>query len=175
MRITAVVAMSLNGYITDGDNPDVTTWTSAEDKAFFRAQKDASDVIVMGKNTYIAMSRVIKLEPERLRLVLTSNPQQYADKIVEGQLEFSNLNPVDLAKNLEARGYERIMIAGGSQVYADFLNAGLINDFKVTVEPVIFASGVSFFKGLTKNYNLALVDAEKLNDQGTLLLSYVCR
>ncbi|MDO8265737.1 MAG: dihydrofolate reductase family protein [Candidatus Saccharibacteria bacterium] len=172
MYITAVVAISLNGFITDGDNPDVTTWTSAEDKAFFRAQKDASDVIIMGKNTFTAMQRVIKLEPNRLRLILTKNPEEFADQVVDDQLEFSNSTPDDLVEDLKKRGFKNVMIAGGSYVYSSFLSAGLINEFKVTVEPIFFASGTPLLSSLDKNYNLELKSSEMLNDRGTMLLSY---
>lgn len=172
MYITAVVAISLNGFITDRDNPDVTTWTSAEDKAFFRAQKDASDAIIMGKNTYIAMSRVIKPEPERLRLVLTNNPDDYSEKTIDGQLEFSDSTPSVVVEGLKKRGLKNVMIAGGSHVYSSFLSAGLINELKVTVEPIFFASGTPLLSNLDKTYNLDLVSSEKLNDRGTMLLSY---
>ncbi len=174
MYITAVVAISLNGFITDGDNPDVTSWTSAEDKAFFRAQKDSSDVMVLGSKTYLDLQRVIKPEAERLRLVLTSKPEKFNNSVVKGQLEFSNLQPSQLVKELDSRGYKKMMLVGGSQVYGDFLKAGLINELKVTIEPVIFASGTPLLLGLTEKYNLVLESSEKLNDRGTILLSYSC-
>jgi dihydrofolate reductase len=126
----------------------------------------------MGKNTFIAMQRVIKLEPNRLRLILTKNPEEFADQVVVGQLEFSNSTPDDVVKNLKKRGFKNVMIAGGSYVYSSFLNSGLIDEIKVTIEPIFFDSGTPLLSSLTRTANLKLKSSEKLNDQGTMLLSY---
>ncbi len=173
MYITAVVAISLNGFITNGDDPDVTTWTSAEDKAFFRSQKADSDVIIMGKNTFIAMQRVIKLEPNRLIIILTKNPEEFTSQAVDGQLEFGSSSPDEVVADLNKRGFKNVMIAGGSYVYSSFLDARLVDDLLVTVEPVIFPSGTPLFTNLSDKIELKLKSTEKLNNRGTMLLRYV--
>jgi len=173
MRIKAVVAMSLNGLITDGDNPDVASWTSPEDKAHFKAQKSTASVIVMGKNTYLAMRDSFVLDDKTLRVVLTKDLSEFLHETVEGKLEFSNLGPKQLVEWLEELGHSEMLLAGGSYVYSAFLGAGLINEFQITLEPVVFKSGTPLFSDLKSVQNLKLISSEKLNSNGTLLLSYI--
>lgn len=172
MYIKAVVAMSLNGFITNGSDPDVTKWTSAEDKAHFKASKAESNLIVMGKNTYLAMRKSMVLDDKTLRVVLVRDLSEFLDDTVDGKLEFSNLEPLQLVEWLEELGHNEMLLAGGSYVYSSFLEAGLIDELLVTIEPVVFESGTPLFSNLKSTQNFKLASSKQLNSDGTLLLSY---
>jgi dihydrofolate reductase len=173
MYIKAVIAMSLNGYITNGSDTDVTKWTSDEDKALFKASRAESTLIVMGKNTYLAIKNSVVLSDKTLRVVLTKNLNEFLHDTVDGKLEFSNLEPLQLVEWLSGMGYENMLLLGGSHVYSAFLDAGLINELQINIEPVIFESGTPLFSDLKSMQKLKLVSSKQLNPNGTLLLSYV--
>ena len=172
MYIKAVVAMSLNGLITNGSDPDVTKWTSAEDKAHFKAIKADSRLIVMGKNTYLAIRDSMVLDDKTLRVVLVSDLSEFLHETVDNKLEFSNLDPVQLVEWLKDFSYNNMLLLGGSHVYSAFLNAGLLNELQINIEPVVFETGTPLFSNLKSMHKLKLVSTKQLNSTGTLLLSY---
>ncbi len=165
--------MSLNGYITNGSDSDVTKWTSPEDKAHFKVAKSESRLIVMGKNTYLAMRKSMVMDDKTLRVVLVNELSEFLHENVDGKLEFSNLKPQELIEWLSDLGYDNMLLAGGSYVYSSFLDAGLINELQITIEPVVFESGTPLFSNLESIQNLKLKNSKQLNPTGTLLLSYV--
>lgn len=129
-------------------------------------------LIIMGRKTYEANKRVIKLVPEKLRIVLTSAPKKFVQEIVPHQLEFSSEPPKALLKRLASLGYKEALIVGGSGVAAIFLHAGLINRLELTLEPYIFGSGIPFIGNEDLMARLHLIGMKKLNARGTIHLTY---
>ena len=57
-------------------------------------------------------------------------------------------------------GDKDIRVAGGAQTILQFLNAGLIDEFTVSISPVFFGGGASLFHGIDrKQVKLQLVEA----------------
>jgi riboflavin biosynthesis pyrimidine reductase len=48
---------------------------------------------------------------------------------------------VDILKALRARGYERILLEGGSRTISRFIDAGCIDRLHVLIAPLIIGSG----------------------------------
>lgn len=169
MRIISADAISVNGKITLGIDANAYTWTSAEDKAHFRALIDAHDVLVMGSTTYKAVHP--QTEPGRLKIVLTRHPERYQDKSVQDQLEFISALPHELVEQLQARGFKKILLVGG-QVNTQFWAAGLVDEAYITVEPFMSGTGKTLLDGADFTASLRLLSIERLNAQGTLLAHY---
>ena len=163
---------SLNGRITKGKNSDIYRWTSVADQKFFFDLIHKSALIVMGRSTYEAVRSRLKLSSERLRVVLTREPKRYAKFAKPGILEFSSENPKQLIKSLAKRGYKELLLVGGGEVNAAFLEAGLVDEILLTIEPVIFGTGKLMIADGKFNKNLKLIGVKKLNRRGTLLLRY---
>src|SRR3989344_2196841 len=159
MKVIALIVQSINGRITKGSDEKVYQWTSGEDKEHLK------------KMTYKAFKKYIQLSPNTLRMVMTSQPEKYKDDIVIGQLEFVNKSPKELVEKYEKKGYKELLLLGGSKIYSSFLEAGLLNELLITIEPVLFGTGTPFIES-HKHVSLKLVSIEKLNDKGTLLLKY---
>lgn len=169
-KIICMFAASLNGRTTKGDNPDVHAWTSDEDSMQFRQAIKDSEVIIVGRKTYEVMN--LQPEPGKLRIVLTGDVAKYADKYVEGQMEFTGESPGQIKERLQNAGYHKVLLAAGSQVSSLFLAAGLIDELHVTIEPVVFGSGNFLFEGEDIDAKLHLISVERLNEQGSLLARY---
>jgi len=170
MRVTSADVMSLNAKITKGADADARTWASAEDWQHFSQLMAEHDVLVLGRNTYDDLIR-LTLEKERLRVVLTHHPEQYAARAVPGQLEFMSASPAELLERLTARGFKRLLLVGG-QVNSQFWSAGLVDEAYITIEPFIFGKGRAFLSGVEDDIQLRLVEVKQLNRQGTLLARY---
>lgn len=173
MKIDAIFAMSINGYITNGSDPDVTKWTSKEDKAHFNSFKDKYDLHIMGSTTFEAMRQVLKNREGLLRIIITSNPDKYRRLMQHGKLEFYSGELGSLVSQLKERGYDQALLLGGAQTFGSFLRAGFVNKLYLTVEPIIFEDGTLLANG-QPGASLSLESSSRLNDQGSLLNIYSC-
>ncbi|HVZ66767.1 MAG TPA: dihydrofolate reductase family protein [Patescibacteria group bacterium] len=171
MKIILIAVTSINGYLTNGADPNIYKWTSKEDQKFFFDQLNMAKLIVMGSSTYEAVRDNLGFAHDgKLRIILTSLPTRYVNESVPGALEFSSETPRELCKRLSDQ--DEILLLGGSKVYSSFMKAGLVDEIYLTIEPVAFGSGKPLFSDQEFEKNLELESSKKLNDRGSLLLKY---
>jgi riboflavin biosynthesis pyrimidine reductase len=108
--------------------------------------------------------------PDRLRIVLTHKPEAFANDGAPGKLEFVNTPPAPLIADLKQRGFQRCAILGGSQIHSLFLEAGLVDELWLTLEPLLFGSGTPLLARPTTT-KLSHLSSEKLGPS-TLLHKY---
>ncbi|EKE14273.1 MAG: hypothetical protein ACD_12C00597G0002 [uncultured bacterium] len=173
MKVTMVMLASVDGRTTKGDDKNIYSWTSLEDQKYFFSLVKKHNLIVMGRSTYEASKPVIKLEKEKLRVVLTRNPKKYSKEMIKGQLEFSDESPEKLIKRLSLLKYKNLLLVGGGIINGLFLKQNLVDELFLTIEPMIFGIGKNIVEGQLLNKSLQLIDVEKLNKKGTLLLKYI--
>src|SRR3989344_4237828 len=137
MKVTMVLVSSLNGKITRNDDTNINLWTSKEDAKFFSLLRDKHKLIIMGRKTYTSIYDKIKLQPDKLRIVLTKTPAKYSNHAKSGMLEFTNEHPTKLLKRLEPKGYKNCLLVGGGEVARLFLQSSLIDEIYLTIEPKI--------------------------------------
>ncbi len=171
MKVTLVAVISLNGKITWGSKGP-QAWASKEDQDHFFELIQQSSLIVMGRQTYETSREVIKLTPGKLRIVLTTHPEKYAADSVPGQLEFKNESPAELVQRMSSSGYQEMLLVGGGKLNSAFLEAELVTDLLLTVEPVIFDTGIDVADSTIGFRKLRLQSSKKLNDMGTMLLHF---
>jgi dihydrofolate reductase len=172
MHVILIAAQSLDGFITRPDAPG-SGFASAEDQKHFHAALTGFDCSVMGGVTYRGSRDLICAQPmaKRLRVVLTHTPANYNEQAQPGSLEFSNDTPEKLLAGLRARGFARCALLGGAQVHSLFFSARLVDEIWLTVEPMLFGGGTPLLATAT-DVRLELLESEKLNAAGTLLLRY---
>lgn len=167
-----MMVSTLNGKITNGDDPHIGLWTSVEDKNHFLKIIEHAKVIVMGSKTYEAAKNTMQHREGRIRIVVTSHPDRFNDDKKEGILEFTSENPEALMSRLKSLHHEEVLLLGGGELNASFLKAGLVDEIKLTLEPVLFGKGRQLVAEEDFSSSFELVSSEKLNDKGTLLLCY---
>ncbi len=176
MKIILINVSSLDGKLTKGHGNNIYEWSSDEDFAHFQKIKSENNLLVMGSATFDAVkdNETAGLKPEegRLRIILTSNPKKYKNYVVPGQLEFSNEAPVTLIKRLEEQGYKQLLLVSGGKVATSFFESQLIDEMYLTIEPKIFGSGEPLVQEKQFDISLKLLETQKLNPNGTLLLKY---
>lgn len=171
MDMVLIAAQSLDGFITRHSEPG-TAFTSPEDKAYFRRILAGFDACLFGGETYRVSRDFIRerLPGPSLRVVLTRTPERYAAETIQGKLEFTDAAPSALAADLRTRGFKRCAVLGGSHVHSLFLEAGLVGEVWLTVEPVLFGGGTPLL-ARAANVRLELQTTEQLG-ASTLLLHY---
>jgi dihydrofolate reductase len=169
MRVTMATVMSVDARITQGDKVKTTFWRSVEDGVVLKKLITNHQVLVMGRQTYATVKP--KPNDQHLQVILTSQPEAYANQAVPGQLEFVALAPRQLINLLESRGYSSVLLLGGSSNIA-FLQADVVDDMYLTIEPSLFGDGLSLTQKMPAAVPLKLLEITQLNRQGTLLLHY---
>src|SRR3989344_425600 len=172
MKVTVAAVVSLDGKMTKHGQPNIYDWVSREDQAHFEKLRNDHDAIVMGSGTYKTIRGRLRLSPDKLRVVLTHRPKDFAKDTVFNQLEFMAKNPEEFVYHLESRGCKKLLVAGGSQMITDFLKAELVDEFYLTIEPLIFGYGTPLLVHEELDIKLKLLSQKTLNSQGTLLLIY---
>jgi dihydrofolate reductase len=170
MRIILVFVSTLDGKITRWGDPKVSSWTSEEDKKYFRKTWNEASLVVMGSNTYRAEK--LGSVKDHLIIVMTRQPSIYKDKEVQGQLEFTDESPDQLASRFKNANFGTMLVVGGAQVATSFLKAELIDEIWLTIEPRIFGKGGNFVIEQELDLVLRLISCEQVNPEGTLITKY---
>jgi dihydrofolate reductase len=169
MKIIILAVVTLDGKIARNEH-HFSGWSSKEDKRIFSATTREAGVMILGHNTFDTFPSLL---PGRLHIVLTTQPEGKTN--IPGQLEYTSQSPEEIVAGLEARGYTQAVVAGGALVNALFLKAGLVDEIRLTVEPLIFGSGIDLFRGFDFEIGARMLSVEKLNASGTLHLRYSLR
>lgn len=159
MKVVLIAALTADGFIARSSNELSTDWTSTEDRHFFRDKTRELGVIIMGANTFRAIGRAL---PKRRNIVYSTKPIDVPD------IEVTQEPPADLLARLAADGHGAVAICGGSTVYRMFLEAGLVDELFLSIEPHLFGQGIRLSDAAHES-RLRLLDCLKLNDDVVLL------
>jgi dihydrofolate reductase len=164
MKVSLLAAMSVDGKIAESTNQNSTDWTSKEDIRFFVRKSKEIGALIMGLTTYETIGRPL---PGRTIYVLCENPEEQVEQ--EG-IVYTGGALSEILKQIQRDGHEQVLIAGGASVYSQFLQAGLVDELFLTVEPYLFGNGIGFVKDI-KRMKMEFVAVEQIGEQ-TIVLQY---
>lgn len=167
MRVLLLAAITVDGKIARTAH-ELTDWSSREDKRLFARTSREAGVIILGRHTYETLPAPL---PGRLHVVLTTHPDQPAPPNVE----LTSDAPERILAGLAARGYTIAVLAGGARTYRTFLDAHLVDELWLTVEPLAFGAGISLFGDAPLDLRLALLASQPLGDHAVHLRYQVQR
>lgn len=149
MHVLLVAVQTIDGCITHHEQPGTGSFASREDADHFAHTMSTCDCSVFGSATFEADRVPItsNLAIQRLRVVLTRRPGHYAADAVPGALEFSDASPAEVLADLDARGFRRCALLGGSVINGLFLEADLVDELVITLEPRIMGTGTRLARG----------------------------
>jgi dihydrofolate reductase len=157
------MAMTADGIIgrTPNHFPD---WTCSEDKQMFKRVSREAGVVIMGSRTFDTIGKAL---PGRLNVVMTRRPEQYdpAENLV-----FWSGSPKALLDDLNSKGFERAVLAGGATINSLFVRDRLIDELYLTIVPKLFGQGLCLFAE-SLDLELELRQIRTLQAQ-TILLTY---
>lgn len=172
MKIILLVVSSINGKITRGNEQDIYKWTSSQDQDIYFEKINRAKLIIMGRKTYEQARHLMKHNASRTRVVMTRNPKKYVGVEVPHILEFTSDTPAKIVERFEKHGIREALVVGGRETNHAFLEAGLVNELHVTLEPHIFGAGKNMFQEKLLDVSVKLKKTEVLNKKGTVLLMY---
>jgi dihydrofolate reductase len=78
---------------------------------------------------------------------------------------------VEQIRKLKEQPGKGIIIFGSNQLVVDLMQAGLMDEFQIVVNPVVFGDGTPLFKGLQKKASPKLTNSRTFKS-GCVLLTY---
>jgi dihydrofolate reductase len=171
-KIKLYIAISLNGKIASSDgsvdwlesipNPEKTDYGFAE-------FMDSVDTTIQGYNTY---NQIINWGIEfpykgKKNYVLTKKQDAKNTEFVE----FITKNHVGFITQLKEEEGGDIWLIGGSQANTLILNAGLLDEIRVFVMPIILSGGIDLFDAFPAETQLKLIETKSYSS-GVIELKY---
>ena len=175
MRNTVLyIAVSLDGRIADANGG--VDWLAGqgdgETEDSYPAFAQGVDTVVMGWNTYRQISEELSPDVwvyEGLQsYVITHRALPPRKGIV-----FTAEDPVKLVRRLREGGGKDIWICGGADLVRQLMEADLIDQFYLSVIPVVLGGGIRLFGDLSRPLPLRLVRTKAYD--GITELVYVRR
>ena len=147
---------------------------------FAIAQLGEIGTILFGRVTYQMMasfwpSEIAKKEdPQTARLMAQIPKVVFSKTLDKVEWENSRLVTTDAAEEvskLKKQKGKKIAIFGSSDLTVALVKAGLVDEFRLMVNPILLGNGKRLMQGLDTKFNLELVKAKKFGN-GNILLYY---
>ena len=159
-EVILYIAMSLDGYIADSTGG--VDWLdgcggSKEGEDSYARFIQGVDTVVMGWNTYHQV--VTELSPDQWvygglhTYVITHRPLPSTADIT-----FTAEDPCALIQRLRREHGKAIWICGGGRTVQTLVEADLIDQYHISVLPILLGSGIRLFGTLTDRRWLRLAD-----------------
>lgn len=166
MNVILYMAVTVNGLIAKlNDNTD---FTSPEDWLGYQAICEKTKAVIIGRRTYES-TRDAKLFWKFCQYFVLTNNQNLTSS--EANVEVVHGLPNDILRMITSRGYSEVCIAGGAKLNASFMEAGLIDELYLDIEPIIFGKGIPLFSPSNFEQKLKLLGTKILN-ASTIQLHY---
>lgn len=171
-KLSLFIATSLDGYIAK-PNDDLSFLKSVEKEGEdygYAAFTSTVDTIIIGRKTYDYVLKEIGPSHydngERTVYVITRT-----ERPDHGNIRFYSGDLAELVDRLKRSAGKTIYCDGGAEIINELLKNDLIDEFIISVIPVLLGNGVRLFKDGRPEQNLEFITA-KTFDTGLTQLHY---
>lgn len=171
-KLSLFIATSLDGYIAKpNDDLGFLKLVEKEGEDYGYAEFTANiDTIIIGRKTYDWVVREIGSSHynngDRNVYVITKTKRQSVGKTI-----FYTGNLIELVDQLKNGNGKDIYCDGGAEIINELLNSELIDEFIISIVPVLVGDGIRLFKDGRPEQQLELVNS-KTFDTGLIQLHY---
>ena len=140
-KVILFIASSLDGCIA-GKNGELD-WLFTDQDYGYREFFSTVDTVVMGRTTY-ELSHTFGEYPYagRSGYVFSRSKSGQRDE----HAQFISIDPAKLIAGLRSKPGKNIWLVGGSEVIKDFVQKDLIDEYVISIHPIILGSGVPLFR-----------------------------
>ena len=164
--------MSLDGFLATKD--DDLSWLSIVEKEGedygYAAFNETVDTYIVGRTTY---EKVLELTggvfPQAGKhkcYVITRQEREAADGV-----EFYNGNISELIESIKSANGKNIYCDGGAEIVKLLMEENLIDEYRISIIPIILGDGKRLFKGEIQRRNIELFDSKQY-ESGLVQVSY---
>lgn len=161
-KIILFIATSLDGYIAM-ENGDIN-WLNnvkGEGDNGFAEFYQTIDTIVMGKTTYEHVLTLAEQFPHSDKKCYVFSTSSTGNNVY---VEFVLGDVVIFTRNLQHQAGENIWLVGGSGLLDQFLKENLVDEFIITVAPIILGKGIPLFKKDNPRLQLSLKGSKQFGE-----------
>lgn len=187
-KIIAALQVSLDGFI-EGPNEELDWVNSWEDPFDIVGRVDT---FVLGGRMYPGYEQYWQAVVDNPRGILPFTSRPATDGEIE-YAEFAGRTPhIVVSTTLQKVSWKHTRIVrdlsevrrlkeapggdmhavGGATLVSSLMNAGLVDEIRLVVQPIVLAGGKPLFKDVTERHALTLLTARPLKD-GAVSLSYI--
>ncbi|PEP38999.1 hypothetical protein CN565_23945 [Bacillus pseudomycoides] len=176
-RIILDLAVTLDGFI-EGKNGEVD-WCIMDSDMGFIDFLNQIDTILYGRKSYDLWGQftpeIEGTKPEKELWELIHSKEKYVfsrtQKGSDNKAIFINDNILEEVNKLKKKSGKDIWLYGGASLITTFINLGLVDEFRLSVHPVILGEGKPLFIDIKQRLNLKVVNTRTFSS-GVVQLIY---
>ncbi len=169
-KLSVFIASSLDGFIAgaDGDMSFLSQVHKEGEDYGYKHFIQTVDTVIMGRKTYDWVMQQVDEFPHKDKdtYIITHTPRPQ-----EGKVRFYNGNIPELVNDLKLKPGKNIFCDGGAAVVNMLLAHNLIDDFIISVIPVLVGEGTRLFQNPQNKHQMILLNAHRYST-GLLQLHY---
>ena len=170
-KVILYIAMSLDGYIATPDN-GLEFLSLVEEKDQDYSYKDfvnTVDTVIVGRKSY---DKVLSMgleypHTDKELYIITRTPRPTV-----GSTTFYSGDLNELVSNLKRKEGKDIYVDGGAEIANEMLSENLIDEFYISVIPILLGNGISLFNNSRPQVRLKLISTKTYN-KGLVQLHYL--
>lgn len=182
-KVILFMMVSVDGFF-EGPNHDLS-WHNVDDEMndFIHEQNSTISTILFGHRTYEMMAEFWLSEEALSTDKETAIFMTDTEKVVFSHRyfnpEWKNTTVItdkiaDKIKKLKESPGKHIAIFGSNNLCVNLIKLGLIDEFRIVVNPVVLGEGTALFKGIDSKLDLKLVGSRSFKS-GNVLVNYITR
>jgi dihydrofolate reductase len=164
-KVVLDLAVTLDGFI-EGPNGEID-WCIMDEEMNFDGFLEGIDTIFYGRVSYDMWGNY---EPEETtseaelslwktvhsknKFVFSSQPRQ------DSRATFIHAGIAEQVRKIKTQGGKDIWLYGGSSLVKTFIELGLIDQYRISIHPVVLGSGKPLFDNLQERLNFRLTDTK---------------
>jgi dihydrofolate reductase len=176
-RIILDLAVSLDGFI-EGINGE-TDWCIMDEDMNFTEFLSSVDTILYGRKSYDLWGKytpgneATDMEKGIWELVHSKKKYVFSKTLtkVDNNVITLNDNIAEEVNKLKKKSGKDIWLYGGASLITTFMNLELIDEYRLSVHPVILGAGKPLFVDIKQRQELKLVDTRRFSS-GVVQLCY---
>jgi dihydrofolate reductase len=171
-KVILYIATSLDGYIA-GPDDDLSFLSIVEQPGEDYGYADfvkSVDTVILGRKTYDWVMTQVPEFPhaDKESYIITRTPRP-----AKGKTIFYTGDLKELILRIKSEKGKNIFVDGGAEIVNELLKQRLIDEFIISVIPILLGDGTRLFKDGRPEQTLKFVEARKF-ESGLIQLHYKC-
>ncbi|MEH7452984.1 dihydrofolate reductase family protein [Gottfriedia acidiceleris] len=176
-KIILDLAVTLDGFI-EGKNGEID-WCIMDPEMKFTNFLNQIDTILYGRKSYDLWGNYIPniddSESDKEMWNLVHSKEKYVfsrtQSTDENNATFINENIIEEVNKLKEKPGKDIWLYGGSSLITSFINLGLVDEFRLSIHPVILGEGKPLFVNIKQRKNLIMTNTRSFSS-GVVQVTY---
>lgn len=169
-KIILYIATTLDGFIArkDGSIDFLKLFENiGEDYGYNEFYKNI-DVIVMGRKTYEQVLTFEEFPYKNKECFVFTRDKKMSNNNINNNIVFINEDIKEFVRRFENKN---LWLVRGSEIIKEFLKFNIIDEFIITIIPILLGDGIPLFNKVFNEIKLDLIHTRRYNN-GLIQLSY---